>query len=507
MRHLIRSTAVVGMILCAWAPTAPAQTIKGVVLEDSTSLPVDAAQVSLLNERGEELAITITTRTGPTGAFALNAPRPGAYRVRAIRIGFQPATSEVIRLEFAEVVTVRLRMTVASQRLATVAVTERRRYSNPELTSTMGFELRRSQPYGIFFTGEDLARLHDVRDITYSARVGGLRMSGSIFDEQIVWSRSRRTCSPALYLDGFPVSPSILYGIPADRLYGIEVYRPTTPPPLRTAGWLGEKPLPCGLIAVWTKHQLTRDSLNGLLPGTTRAGVQVIRGVVVDDDTQKPVANLPVRLLSDEGYALSERTRSDSTGEFVIRTKRIGSFRLEMGGDSIRPTQTPVVRLAAEEVVIVRLFVSATRLVPVPLGVSARAGPRTYLLTDIRGFDYRRSRGVTGVYFDKDSISRRSPRTFAELLVGVEDVVLTGTPPADSIAMRTTLRPPADRCTPAYLKDGARIPPTRADSTIRALDMNTVVAVEVHPDPRRASVVFEDVIGACGLIGIWTGSR
>ena len=513
----LKQLAVVVMVAAVWSSIASAQTLKGIVLEDSSDRPIDAAQVSLLDEQGRDLANA--TRTGATGAFTLHAPRPGSYRVRALRIGYQPATSDTIKLGFGEVVTVRLRMTVVSQRLAAVSITERRRFTPAELTSTVGFELRRKQPYGVFWTAEELDRLYDIRDIGRSARVGGLTVSGpNINEEAFAFVRSNGGgCNPALYLDGIRVGAAVgdpgmrrnhavnglllLASVSPDKLYGVEVYRPGRNPPLRTAGWLGGS---CGIIAVWTKLQVTRDSLAGILPGTTRPGVQVIRGVVVDADTERPVAGVDVRLLSDELHPVTDRARSASDGSFVIRTDRIGQHRLQTTGDSLRSTMTPLLGIGAEELLIVRLFVSPVRPVATPLGISVRAGPNTYSLRDVGGFAYRRARAVTGAYFDTYEIERRRPRTLGELLSGIDRLEISGTPPADTIAFRRTLGSVTELCRPTYLMDGVPLADDRASTAVGSLEMGDVVAVEVHPDPAAAPAVFAEVIGACGLIAIWT---
>lgn len=71
-----------------------AQVLTGVLLETDTRAPIEGALVSLLTD---DRRLTLSF-TDAQGAFALRAPQPGRYRLRAERIGFDTETSAEIEI-------------------------------------------------------------------------------------------------------------------------------------------------------------------------------------------------------------------------------------------------------------------------------------------------------------------------------------------------------------------------------------------------------------------------
>ena len=87
-----RSLLLLGLLLL---PTAvQAQTFQGRVVEDGSDAPVPTALVSLLDEEGQQIGVSITDSAG---AYRVEASEPGIFRLRAERIGF--ATFETPLLE------------------------------------------------------------------------------------------------------------------------------------------------------------------------------------------------------------------------------------------------------------------------------------------------------------------------------------------------------------------------------------------------------------------------
>lgn len=81
------------LCLVAGSPLT-AQVLTGVLLETDTRAPIEGALVSLL---ADDRRVTLSF-TDAHGAFALRAPQPGRYRVRAERIGFDTETSAEIEI-------------------------------------------------------------------------------------------------------------------------------------------------------------------------------------------------------------------------------------------------------------------------------------------------------------------------------------------------------------------------------------------------------------------------
>jgi hypothetical protein len=122
-----------------------AQTIQGTVVDDSTARPIDGASLTLLDAQGADVGHA-PRRSDAAGRFVVQAGKHGTYRLRVMRIGYQPLTSKAFELADAELLVLMLRMTSVAEKLPTMVVTERRHLNLKELMSPMGFELRRSRP-------------------------------------------------------------------------------------------------------------------------------------------------------------------------------------------------------------------------------------------------------------------------------------------------------------------------------------------------------------------------
>jgi hypothetical protein len=519
-----RGLALASLLSLVAFASLDAQTVRGVVVDESTKLPIASVVVTLVDVGGRD--ILPGTRSDSLGRFTIHASSPGRYRVRAVRIGYQPLTSESISLGISQLAELRLQMSTVPERLVPVRVLERRRLNARELMSSTGFDLRRSKGVGTFMDAEQLGGFGEesasdllntrLRHLVYVADT----TEGTI----LLMRRPTSPCTPEIWVDGVGLTAgnpmdsqtgrnamalSALGGYPASELHGLEVYRAAQIPPASLGGFLGAERSGvlsserCGVVAVWTKAGAARAA-TAARRGDRATGVQVLIGRVVDFDSGKPVAGVPVRLLSEQRYPLEDPVRSDTLGEFVIRTKRSGRFRLEAGSIGFNPASTAPFAVAAEELVILTFFVSATRPVNVPLGISVRALPETYAVTSLGGFSYRQAHGVVGTFFDRAAIERRQVTTFGELVRGTDGVFVSGTPPADTIAMRSGLPGPEMRCFPAWFVDGVRVR-TSVDSAVRALPLAAVIGVEIYRSPAEVPTVFADATdGDCGLVGIWT---
>lgn len=104
--HPVPSLRVLLVLAAACIPAlARAQTVEGRVLEAGSNEPVGGAIVSVIGGTGERDAATLSDSSG---TYRVRASGPGAYTLRVERVGFVSSTSEVIRLEAGETVTVQL---------------------------------------------------------------------------------------------------------------------------------------------------------------------------------------------------------------------------------------------------------------------------------------------------------------------------------------------------------------------------------------------------------------
>lgn len=98
----MRSAFLVSALLTAAAALpAHAQTLQGRAVDRETLQPVAEATVALVDSTGE---VVVSARSGADGAFRLTAPRPGEYRLTAMRNGYGTMLSAPVALAEGQVV-------------------------------------------------------------------------------------------------------------------------------------------------------------------------------------------------------------------------------------------------------------------------------------------------------------------------------------------------------------------------------------------------------------------
>lgn len=82
-------------LIIAAAPL-DAQEIRGRVLDERTEVPVATALVRLVDESGESRSVTLADSAG---AYRLQVPGPGSFRLEAERIGYTNLETPLLRTE------------------------------------------------------------------------------------------------------------------------------------------------------------------------------------------------------------------------------------------------------------------------------------------------------------------------------------------------------------------------------------------------------------------------
>lgn len=224
-----------------------AQTFQGRVLEEDTEAPVATSLVSLLDEEGGQVGVSIADSTG---AYRVRAPRPGIYRLRAERIGF--ATFETPLLEVGNedgVYPVDLVLSTDPYELPGFTV-ETNRLSDEEadrqirLILGVSIPSLRYRPIGYETVQQSVDRAHRLEDLLRSVGLPGLivtyQRDGPCF------SLRARGCLP-VYLNGLRLRREFVETVPLESIYRIVVVTPTdgslTYPAggvlLYTEAWLG----------------------------------------------------------------------------------------------------------------------------------------------------------------------------------------------------------------------------------------------------------------------------
>jgi hypothetical protein len=114
-----RALSALGLLLLIPLRAAPAQTVRGELVEETLGAPIEGAFVVLVDAGGEQVVAMLTNAVG---RFVLEAPSPGRYQLKAERIGYESYTSPDLDLQMGQVLDYRMTMPVRPVELALISV-------------------------------------------------------------------------------------------------------------------------------------------------------------------------------------------------------------------------------------------------------------------------------------------------------------------------------------------------------------------------------------------------
>lgn len=300
-------------------------------------LPVGVVSVSVRDSLGEsiagaELTVDGTNVHGVTderGEIRFTAVRGGPATVHVRRLGFQPASINVLvdeRAPAASIVT----LNRLPQRLAPIVVRGGTNY----VGRMAGFYQRRDLGIGHFVSRERLERENPTHLTDIFRRLPGVQITSTRFIRNAVRFRGNGgACWPLVWLDGAPL-PTAEFDIDflsPQSIEGIEVYSGISqiPPQFMGTRGLGS----CGVIVVWSREGERRQKKPKKVVTATEladmvASLKVYTPDQVDipargDSLSRPQPAYPEALLfsGEPGHVLSE---------FVVDT--LGHVELETVG-------------------------------------------------------------------------------------------------------------------------------------------------------------------------------
>ena len=262
------------VVLALAVRPAPAQTIHGVIVEDSLRVPIAAATVQLVRADG----VVAASQSNSAGVFVLRPGVTGRFVLRLEHPSYTSLTADSVLLERDETLLVELRMARAAIPLEPLIV---RAASNARLG---GFHERRARGgFGTYLTASDIRQRPRGRMTDVLWGVSGLNVVrgprggvGSATSNMIMTRTGARACAVDIYIDGIYVQQHPTSGVDdflnADMIEGIEVYRDAAGLPRQF-----DRPgADCGVVAFWTK--LDPDAQPGKL---TLGRVGAIAGVML----------------------------------------------------------------------------------------------------------------------------------------------------------------------------------------------------------------------------------
>ena len=236
-RALVAFTVLTAAQLLGVGSGLSAQLFQGRVLEEGEGILVQEAWVELLGEGGISLLRTLTDQQG---AFTLQAPAPGEYRLRASRSGYTFRLTDPLTVEGGETERVFLSLALRPFVLDSLVVAGERR---PGARSTGQAKfLERSQSGGAFLDASRMAG-------TASGSLADVVLSVEGFQrgEAGVLRSDRGEGCLMLFLNDFAVQGLSLDEIPPGQVMGMEVYRESSLVPGELRGQSGR----CAAVNVW----------------------------------------------------------------------------------------------------------------------------------------------------------------------------------------------------------------------------------------------------------------
>jgi hypothetical protein len=255
--------------------------------------------------------------------------------------------------------------------------------------------------------------------------------------------------------------------------------------------------------------------LLALLAAPAPASAQVVRGVVQEDGSRRPLAGATVQLLSQGGAAVAT-ARTDSAGAFTLMVGRAGAYRLRLTHPSFVALDSLPLVLAAREAVQLELRMGRSAIPLEPLVVTARQEPR------LAAFQERLQQpGGVGQFVRREQIeSRPGAVRVTDLLrelPGLEIVTVPprggsdrdGPPPAGTSnetmprVQMIAIRSGTAYCEPAIFIDGMQFRQVADSGIDDILHPGMLEGVEVYP--RAAGLPQEFMVpNTCGAVAFWT---
>lgn len=265
-RHEPLAWLTCGIVLAA--SDLPAQTIRGVVLDESSQEGVSGAVLSLVDSLG---AVLQTTRSDADGAFTFDSPvPPGRYAVEVRRLGYKPTTMPEFEVP-PGVRTLTLTVLVPVEPVLLEPVEVAGEAAPAVVPGLREFYERRNRAIGGYFlTPEDIAARGGTQLTHVLGSVPGVQI-WRIGNREFVSMRRQPmrlaarglgirnqareegpACPVAIYVDGgrFRAGEAGINEVLLSEVAAIEVYRGASEVPAEFSG----SDARCGVIAIWTKR-------------------------------------------------------------------------------------------------------------------------------------------------------------------------------------------------------------------------------------------------------------
>ncbi len=243
---IVRSAVLAFWVLALTSTPLCSQALLGHVVDDDTGAAVSWAALLLLDAKGDTVG---TVLADSSGWFLFRPHGPGPFRVRAVRVGYRPVTTDPVRMNTpTHAVTLEVRMAVSAVPMEPLKVIAEPRDRKLE---DMGFYRRRKFEPGVFLTPLEIEARHPLFTEDLLRGIPHLQVRPDGSGGKRIWlTRIWRGCTPAVYVQGMlQADIGALPPLDPNAIRGIEVYRGVSETPVEYAGTAPGGT--CGAVLIW----------------------------------------------------------------------------------------------------------------------------------------------------------------------------------------------------------------------------------------------------------------
>lgn len=224
-------------------------------------------------------------------------------------------------------------------------------------------------------------------------------------------------------------------------------------------------------------------------------GGQVVRGRLVDAQSERPVQGATVRLVPDRAGVETREVVTDSGGAFRFRAPEPGTYRVAAERVGYARSTSEPMRMAYADSLQVVQRISATAVVLEPLEVVAR---ERRFSRRLEGYFRRLDRGVPGAVFrTREDVDRMRPIHATDLLATTRGLHLRPRRGRGYVVLGR------GDCLPKVYLDGMRIEAWEVDDWVVPTDLE---GIEVYPYGDLAPPEYGALTGGCAVVLLWTRS-
>ena len=248
----------------------------------------------------------------------------------------------------------------------------------------------------------------------------------------------------------------------------------------------------------WHRSAWTAIALAAVMAAPGRA--QVLRGRVLDDDTNQPIGTASVTVLLNNGQ-VGGNAFSNDDGRFVIRVSRPDWLRVHVSRLGYKDVTTARVDLTLADTLHVEIRLSVRAVLLAPIEVLARP-TSPYIAQFQERMQHYRKLGL-GTFIERDQIETFSAMPIPQF-ISASTAGIRLSEDGRNILMRATLQLGSGTCSPQWYLNGMPLRFDEGESVESIVRMYDLEAIEVYKGASSLPPEYAGSTGACGAVGLWT---